>query len=257
MLLFCIGRQISSAVIGFGHQRIRIIRCISSFHIIVHMGQCPRPHIVIIPIGNYRNERLWRCIIGKIVNTLHPVFRCIIGMRCASVIFAQVLRRVINLPIPTVGRHTEEYLVGIHNFRCIIINALKPAPRRNRTGSRTRPSHTVTHNGSRITVFIQITIYAPVFATNRAVNRGHTRKADVHFLGRIVGFYGFVDMLEHSCGRCMGRIIITLFQVDIHAIAPRVFLHDSDKFGTEGVLCAIRIITQSLKDRICTIVSNG
>ncbi len=166
MLLFCVGSQISSAVICFSHQRIGIIRCISSFHIIVHMGQCPRSHIVIIPIGNYWNERLRRCIICKVVNALHPVFRGIISVGCTTVIFAKVLRRVINLPIPTVGRHTEEYLVGIHNFRCIIINALKPAPRRNRTGSRTRPSHTVTHDGCRITVFIQITIHAPVLTAD-------------------------------------------------------------------------------------------
>ena len=257
VLLFCISGQISSAVIGFGHQRIGIIRCISAFHVIVHMGQCPRSHIVIIPIGNYRNERLRRRIIGKVVNALHPVFRSIIGVGCTSVVFAQVLRRVINLPVPTVGRHTEEYLVGIHHFRGIIVNTLKPTSRRNRTWCRTRPSHTVTHDGCRIAIFIQITVYAPVLSTNRAVDRSHTRQADVHFLCGIIGFYGFINVLEHCRGFSVGGIIITFFQVDIHAIAPRVLLHNTDKFGAEGVLCAVRVITQSLEDRVRTVISNS
>ena len=257
LLLLGIGGQIPSSVVGFRHLRIFLIIGISAFHIVVHMRQCPRSHIVIIPIGNNGNERLRRCIVRKVIHTLHPVFCSIIGMRSTTIILAQVLRGIVNLPVPTVGRHTEEHLVGVHYLGGIIINALKPTPRRNRTRCRTRPSHTVTHNGCRITVFIQITIHAPVLATDRTVDRSHTGKADVHFLGGVIGFDGFVDVFEHSRGCSVGGIIVTFLKVDIHATAPRVFFHNTNKFGAEVVLCAICVVTDSLKNRICTIICNG
>ena len=64
-------------------------------------------------------------------------------------------------------------------------------------------------------------------------------------------------MLEHGCRCFVGGIIITLFKVDIHTVAPRIFFHNTDKFGAKGVLCAVHVITQSLKNGICTIICNS
>ena len=61
--------------------------------------------------------------------------------------------------------------------------------------------------------------------TDRAVDRSHTRQTDIHFLGRIIGFHGAVDMGEHGGGRFAGGVIIAFFQVDIHTAAPRVLFH--------------------------------
>ena len=54
----------------------------------------------------------------------------------------------------------------------------------------------------------------------------------------------------------MGGIVIAFFQVDVHAIAPGVLFHDADKFGAEGVLCAVRIITQGFEHRIGAVIGN-
>jgi len=80
--------------------------------------------------------------------------------------------------------------------------------------------------------------------TDRAVDRSHTRQTDIHFLGRIIGFHGAVDMGEHGGGRFAGGVIIAFFQVDIHTAAPRVLFHDADEFGAEFILCAVRIVAQ-------------
>ena len=104
---------------------------------------------------------------------------------------------------------------------------------------------------------VEVTVYTPVLTTDRAVDRSHTRQADVHLLGGVIGFDRFIDVLEHSRRRFVGGIVIAFFKVDIHATAPRIFLHDTDKFRAEGVLCAVRVITESLEDRVCTVIGNG
>ncbi|KAF5045158.1 hypothetical protein DSECCO2_484240 [anaerobic digester metagenome] len=166
LLLLGIGGQIPSSVVGFRHLRIFLANSISAFHVVIHMRQCPRSHIVIIPIGNNGDERLRRCIIGKVIQTLHPIFCSIIGVGCTTIILTEVFRGIVYLPVPTIGRHTKEHLIGVHYLGGIIINAFKPTSWRNGTWCRTRPSHTVTHDGCRITVFIQITIHAPVLTAD-------------------------------------------------------------------------------------------
>jgi len=55
----------------------------------------------------------------------------------------------------------------------------------------------------------------------------------------------------------MGGIVIAFFEVDVNTVAPGIFLHDADKFGAEGVLCAVHVITQRLEDGVCTVIGNG
>ena len=104
---------------------------------------------------------------------------------------------------------------------------------------------------------VEVTVYAPVLTTDRTVDRSHTRQADVHLLGGVICFDRFVDVLEHCRGRFVGGISIAFFKVNIHAVAPRIFLHNTDKFRAEGVLCAVRIITDSLKNAVRTVIGNG
>ena len=257
LLLLGISGQIVPTVIDLCHLGIGFCRGISAFHVVIHMRECPRTHIVIVPIGKDRNERLRWCIIGEVIHALHPVFCSIVGVGCATVVFAQIFRGVIDLPVPTVGRHTEEYLVWVHHPHSIIVHTLKPTSRRDRTRSGTCPSHTVGHNGCGVAVFIQITVNAPVLTADRAVDRSHTRQADVYFLGRVIGFHGAVNMGEHGGGRFVGGVIVAFFQVDIHTAAPGVFLHNSDEFGAESVLCTVRVVTQGFEDGVCTVIGNG
>ena len=253
LLLLGIRGQIVSAIVDLCHLGIVFCCGISAFHVVIHMRERPRAHIIIVPIGNDGDEWLRRSIIGKVVDTLHPVFRGIVGMRSSTVILTQILWGVIDLPIPPVGGHTEEYLIWIHHLHSIIIYTLKPTSRRDGTGSRTRP----THDGCGIAILVEVTIYAPVLATDRAVDRSHARQTDIHFLGGVIGFHSAVDMGEH-CGGCfVGGVIVTFFQIDIHTAAPRVFLHDADEFRAESVLCAVCVITQGFEDRVSTVVGNG
>ena len=108
-----------------------------------------------------------------------------------------------------------------------------------------------------IAVFIKVTVNAPVLTADRAVDRSHTRQTDIHFLGRIIGFHGDVDMGEHGGGRFAGGVIIAFFQVDIHTAAPRVLFHDADEFGAVFILCAVRIVAQCFEDGVCTVIGNG
>ena len=92
-----------SAVIGPAHLRGIIAVGIPPFHVVVHMRERPRDFIVIIPITNYGNERLRRLIVREVVRALKPVLRSIVGVGCPSIIFAEVFRLVVNLPVPAVG----------------------------------------------------------------------------------------------------------------------------------------------------------
>ena len=230
LLFFTICRQIMPAIIDLRHLRRTSCNGIPAFHVVIYLRQCPRDHIVIIPIRNNRYEWLRRCVIRKVVDTLHPILCGIVSVRSSPVGFAKILWCIIYLPVPTVGRHSKEHFFRSHNLHRIVINALKPASRRYGTRSRASPRHTITHNGCCITVSVEVSIYTPVLTADRTVDRSHARKADVHFFCRVIGFYCVVDMGKHSCGGLICGIVITFFQIDIHAIAPRIFFHNADQF---------------------------
>ena len=162
------------------------------------MGKGVRHLVIIIPIGHDREKGLGRRVTCEVVRSRHPVPRGVVGVGNAPVGLAQVLRRVIDLPVPAVGRHPQENLVRVHDPGGVIVNALQPASRRNRPRRGACPGHAVAHNRRRVTAGVEVPIDTPVLAAHRAINGSHPRQADVHVLRGIVILYRIVDVLEHG-----------------------------------------------------------
>ena len=197
-LLLAVGGQVSPAVVCSRKLGIFAGDSVRTLHVIVDMGIRIGDLVVIIPIGHDGDERLRRRVTCEVVRSRHPVPRGVVGVGNTPVSLAQVLWRIVNLPVPSVGRHTEENLVRVHHLRGVIVDAFQPASRRNRPRSGTRPCHAVAHNRRRVTVGIQVPVDTPVLASNRAIDTGHPRQADVHVFRCIIGFHGIVDVLEHG-----------------------------------------------------------
>lgn len=256
-LLLAICRQIVPAVVCPAHLRIGITVGIPSFHVVVHMRERPRHFVVIVPISHERDERLRRLVIRKVIHALEPVLRGVVGLRGSTIVFADVLRLVVYLPVPSVGGHSEKHLLRIHDLGRIVVDALKPGARGNRSRRGACPCHAVAHDGRGIAVTVKVCVHAPVLAADRAVDRSHTRKADVHHLGGIVGFDRVINITEHRRGFLVRGIPVAFFQVDVDAIAPRIFLHDADDLRKEHILRAVRIITQGAEDAVRTVIRHG
>ena len=197
-LLLAVGSQVAPAVVCVRKLRVLAGNCVRSFHVIVDMGKGVRHLVIIIPIGYDREKGLGRRVTCEVVRSRHPVPRGVVGVGNAPVGLAQVLRRVIDLPVPAVGRHPQENLVRVHDPGGVIVNALQPASRRNRPRRGACPGHAVAHNRRRVTVGIEVPVDTPVLTAHRAVDAGHPRQADVHVLRGIVILYRIVDVLEHG-----------------------------------------------------------
>ena len=197
-LLLAVGSQVAPAVVCVRKLRVLAGNCVRSFHVIVDMGKGVRHLVIIIPIGHDREKGLGRRVTCEVVRSRHPVPCGVVGVGNAPVGLAQVLRRVIDLPVPAVGRHPQENLVRVHDPGGVIVNALQPASRRNRPRRGACPGHAVAHNRRRVTVGIEVPVDTPVLAAHRAINGSHPRQADVHVLRGIVILYRIVDVLEHG-----------------------------------------------------------
>ena len=197
-LLLAVGGQVAPAVVCVRKLRVLAGNCVRSFHVIVDMGKGVRHLVIIIPIGHDREKGLRRRVTCEVVRSRHPVPCGVVGVGNAPVGLAQVLRGIVNLPVPAVGRHTEEYLIRVHDLGGVIVDALQPASRRNRPRRGACPGHAVTHNRRRVTVGIEVPVDTPVLAAHRAINGSHPRQADVHVLRGIVILYRIVDVLEHG-----------------------------------------------------------
>ena len=197
-LLLAVGSQVAPAVVCVRKLRVLAGNCVRSFHVIVDMGKGVRHLVIIIPIGHDREKGLGRRVTCEVVRSRHPVPRGVVGVGNAPVGLAQVLRRIVNLPVPAVGRHSQENLVRVHDLGGVIVNALQPASWRNRSRRGTRPGHAVAHNSRRVTVGVEVPVDTPVLAAHRAVDAGHPRQTDVHVFAGIIGFHGIVDVLEHG-----------------------------------------------------------
>lgn len=55
----------------------------------------------------------------------------------------------------------------------------------------------------------------------------------------------------------MCRVAITFFQVDVHAVTPRIFLHDTDDLREEHILRAVRVIPQGTEDAVRSVIRHG
>ena len=197
-LLLAVGSQVAPAVVCVRKLRVLAGNCVRSFHVIVDMGKGVGHLVIIIPIGHDREKGLGRRVTCEVVRSRHPVPRGVVGVGNAPVGLAQVLRRVIDLPVPAVGRHSQENLIRVHDLGGVIVNALQPASRRNRPRRGACPGHAVAHNRRRVTVGIEVPVDTPVLAAHRAINGSHPRQADVHVLRGIVILYRIVDVLEHG-----------------------------------------------------------
>ena len=197
-LLLAVGSQVAPAVVCVRKLRVLAGNCVRSFHVIVDMGKGVRHLVIIIPIGYDREKGLGRRVTCEVVRSRHPVPRGVVGVGNAPVGLAQVLRRVIDLPVPAVGRHPQENLVRVHDLGGVIVNALQPASRRNRPRRGACPGHAVAHNRRRVTAGVEVPVDTPVLTAHRAVDAGHPRQADVHVLRGVIGFHGIVDVLEHG-----------------------------------------------------------
>ena len=197
-LLLAVGSQVAPAVVCVRKLRVLAGNCVRSFHVIVDMGKGVRHLVIIIPIGHDREKGLGRRVTCEVVRARHPVPCGVVGVGNAPVGLAQVLRRIVNLPVPAVGRHSQENLIRVHDLGGVIVDALQPASRRNRPRRGACPGHAVTHNRRRVTVGIEVPVDTPVLAAHRAINGSHPRQADVHVLRGIVILYRIVDILEHG-----------------------------------------------------------
>ena len=197
-LLLAVGSQVAPAVVCVRKLRVLAGNCVRSFHVIVDMGKGVGHLVIIIPIGHDREKGLGRRVTREVVRSRHPVPCGVVGVGNAPVGFAQVLRRVIDLPVPAVGRHPQENLIRVHDLGGVIVDTLQPASRRNRPRCGTRPGHAVAHNRRRVTAGVEVPVDTPVLTAHRAVDAGHPRQADVHVLRGVIGFHGIVDVLEHG-----------------------------------------------------------
>lgn len=256
-LLLAIRSQIVPAVICPAHLRIGIAVGVPSFHVVVHMRERPRHFVVIVPISHERDERLRRLVIREVIHAFQPVLRGVVGLRGAAISLANVGWQVIYLPVPAVGGHSEEHLLGIHDLGRIVVDVLKPGTRGNRSRRGTCPRHAVAHDGRGIAVTVKVCVHAPVLAADRAVDARHTRQADVHHLGGIVGFDRVVDITEHRCGFLVRGIPIAFFKIDVDAVTPRIFLHNADDLREKHILRAVRIVPQGAKDAVRSVIRHG
>ena len=55
----------------------------------------------------------------------------------------------------------------------------------------------------------------------------------------------------------MRGISVPALQIDVDAVAPRIFLHDADDFREEGVLRSIGVVTERLEDAVRAVIGNG
>ena len=257
LLLFAVGSQISPAVVCPHKLGILTGNGVRPFHVVIDMGKGIGYLIVIVPIGHDGEKGLRRRIVREIVAARHPQLGGIVGVGRSPVGFPQVLRRVVDLPVPAVGRHTEEYLIRVHDLRGVIVNALQPASWGNRPRCGACPCHAVGHDGRGIAVSVQVAVNAPVLTAHRAVDGSHPRQADVHVLCGVIGFHRIVDIAEHRRGLCVGGIAVPTFQVDVNAIAPGILLHDADDLREEHLLRPVCVVPQGAEDAVCAIVGHG
>ena len=257
LLLLAVGGQVSPAVVCVRKLRVLAGNCVRSFHVIVDMGKGVRHLVIIIPIGHDREKGLGRRVTCEVVRSRHPVPCGVVGVGNAPVVLTQVLRRIVNLPVPAVGRHSQENLIRVHDLGGVIVNALQPASRRNRPRRGACPGHAVTHNRRRVTAGVEVPVDTPVLAAHRAINGSHPRQADVHVFCRVIGFHRIVDVAEHRRGLRMGGIAVPTLQVDVNPVAPGIFLHNADDLREELVLRSVRVIPQGTEDAVCAIVCHG
>ena len=197
-LLLAVGSQVAPAVVCVRKLRVLAGNCVRALHVVVDMGIRIGHLVIIIPIGHDREKGLGRRVTCEVVRSRHPVPCGVVGVGNAPVSLAQVLRRIVNLPVPAVGRHPQENLLRVHDLGGVIVDALQPASRRNRPRRGACPGHAVAHNRRRVTVGIEVPVDTPVLTAHRAVDAGHPRQADVHVLRGIVILYRIVDVLEHG-----------------------------------------------------------
>ena len=126
------------------------------------MGKGVRHLVIIIPIGYDREKGLGRRVTCEVVRSRHPVPCGVVGVGNAPVVLTQVLRRIVDLPVPAVGRHSQENLIRVHDLGGVIVNALQPASRRNRPRRGACPGHAVAHNRRRVTVSIDVETFSDV-----------------------------------------------------------------------------------------------
>ena len=55
----------------------------------------------------------------------------------------------------------------------------------------------------------------------------------------------------------MRGIAIAFLKVDVHAVTPRIFLHDADKLREEHILRSVRVVPQGSEDAVRSIIRNG
>lgn len=103
---------------------------------------------------------------------------------------------------------------------------------------------------------IEVTVDAPVFPSDRAVNAVQPRQADVHQLYLVVRFHSDVDIAEHGCGLRRRGVIAPFFQVDVHAVTPQVFLHDPHNLRKEHILRPTRVLSQRLEDAVRAVIGD-
>ena len=241
-LLLSIGGQVAPAVVRPRKLGVFAGNSVRPFHVVVDMGESIRHLVVVVPIGHDGDKGLGRGVTREVVRARHPELRGIVGVGDAPVGFTQVLRRVVDLPVPAVGRHPQEDLVRVHDLGGVIVDALQPASRRNRPRRAPSPGHAVAHNRRRVTVSVEVSVDTPVLAAHRAIDAGHPRQADVHVLCGIVILYRIVDVSEHCCGFRMGGIAVPAFQIDVDAVAPGVLLHDADDLRKEHILRPVCVV---------------
>ena len=126
-LLFAVGSQVAPAVVCPHKLGILTGNGVRPFHVVVDMGKGIGHLIVIVPIGHDGEKGLRRRIVREIVAPRHPQLGGVVGVGRSPVAFPQVLRRVVDLPVPAVGGHTEEDFVRVHDLRGVVVDALQPA----------------------------------------------------------------------------------------------------------------------------------
>ena len=257
LLLLAVGGQVSPAVVCPHKLGILTGNCVRPFHVVVDMGKGIGHLIVIVPIGHDGEKGLGRRIVREIVAARHPQLGGIVGVGRSPIGSPQVLRRVVDLPVPAVGRHTEKNFIRVHDLRGVIVDTLQPASWGNRTRCGARPCHAVGHDGRGIAVSVQVAVNTPVLTAHRAIDAGHSRQADVHVLCRVIGFHGIVDIAEHRRRLRMGGIAVPTLQIDVDAVTPGIFLHDADDLRKEPVLRPVRVVPQGAEDAVCAIVCHG
>lgn len=55
----------------------------------------------------------------------------------------------------------------------------------------------------------------------------------------------------------MRGVAVAFFEVDVNAVTPRVFPHDTDDLREELILCAVGVIPQGFEDVVRTVIRHG